>query len=170
MKEFFLSLNGLDIALIIALLLGLIAGTRNGLGVMISRVLALIGSMLAVLYYYEILGKWLADNTFLPVKTTQIVVFVSLFFFTWMILNMILTIISRFMEVKFSKGIDRFGGLVLGGVWVYIFCGFILYGLIIFRAPFFNSQWLDGSYIAPSAVNISFLTRDAMLEKRLPGF
>ncbi len=153
MDKFLFGLNIIDIIFIVCMTLGLFIGARRGLAVMISKVIALIGSVLISLRFYVVSAAWISKNTFLPTKTAEVSMLVILYLLSWALLNLVLKIIHKFMEVNFSNGISRFGGFLLGGAWFYFFLSFVMYVLLLFQAPFLQFAWVEQSFVAPSAVN-----------------
>jgi uncharacterized membrane protein required for colicin V production len=162
MKQFISTLNGLDIAFIVLITIGFIFGVRKGLAVMFSRTLALLGSMIAIFYYFKPVAAWVSENTSMPTKTTEVVLFIGIGIVAWGVLSLVFKIIGKFMEVKFSEGVSRVGGFILGGFWFYLFTGFVIYALLIFQVPAFKSQWVSESYAAPSAVKVSLMIREVI--------
>ena len=154
-EKFLETFNGVDIAFCAMIILGFLMGARKGLATMITKTLALFGAILTLLHYYSPAAQWVSEYTFVPRKTTEVILYVLIGMGAWMVLNLIMKIIEKFMEVKFSEGINRLGGLILGGVFFYVFVGFVIYSLLIFHIPFFQPEWASESFAAPSAIQVA---------------
>jgi len=150
MNHIISSLNIVDFVLLGFIGLGLILGAKKGLSTMISKLLSLVVMVLAVLHYYSTAAKWLSSNSPLPERSAEAIVYVVIAIVGWIALDIAFKLIGKVMEVKFSEKLSRFGGLLLGGLWMFLIGGFILFSLMIFKAPFFDPALAKSSYLSPT--------------------
>jgi len=143
------SLNMVDYVLLGLIALGLILGLKKGLSAMVSKLLSLGGTVLTALYYYSPAAKWLSVHSPLPTRSAQALMYFLIAVAGWIAFDIIFKIISKVMEVKFSERLSRLGGLLLGGLWMYLLGGFLLYSFLIFKAPFLDPDLAKSSYLAP---------------------
>ncbi len=143
------SLNVIDFILLGFIGFGLLLGVKKGFSTMISKLLSLAVMVLAVLYYYSTAAEWLSSHSPLPERSAEAVVYVVLVVVGWIVLDIAFKLFSKVMEVKFSEKLSRFGGFLLGGLWMFLIGGFTLYSLLIFKAPFLDPELAKSSYLAP---------------------
>jgi len=154
MSDLLSRLNGVDYTLLFSVGVGLIVGTRKGLAVMIGKILALLGTMMVVLYFYSSLASLISVHSFLPLRTTEVMVFVLLGIVSWLALSILLKLLGKVMEVKFAETLSRLGGFLLGGIWFYGLSSFVLYALLAFQIPFMNIEWMNNSAFADFSIRI----------------
>lgn len=166
MKQILFGLNAIDVVFIIFMTWGLIWGAKCGLSEMFGKIVGLLGTIFTVFYYYETIGAWLSSNSFLPERTALIVAFCFIAVVAWILLGIVLKILGKVMEVKFSDSLARFGGFVLGAGWFYLLGGFLIYAFLTFQAPFLTAEAVSKSYVAPSAVKAPVVLYQTLFKKR----
>ena len=154
MQNIISELHTLDFVLIGLMALGLIIGAKKGLAAMISKCLSLIGTILVVFYYYSQIASWLSESSPLPLRTAEAVVFTVISLAGLIVFNVVLKVLSKVIEVKFSDFLGRLGGFILGAVWIYALAGFVLFALLAFKAPFVKSESVSASYLAQAAIKV----------------
>ena len=157
MKQALLGLNVVDIVFVIFITAGLLIGVRKGLAATFSKLLALVVAILCTLHFYSPAAKWVSGNSFMPTRTTEVILYVLIFVVAWGVINLLLKIINKFMEIKYSDGVSRLGGFLLGAIWFYVFAGFVLYSLLVFQFPYIKTEWVSDSMLAPVTIQIPII-------------
>lgn len=108
------SLNVVDIAALVLVVLGALQGLRRGLSGELARLAGMIAAYLAGLWLHEPVAAWCMARTRLEYGPARALAFALTVLGALALLMLVHAILGRAMKLVIAEGLDRIGGMAAG--------------------------------------------------------
>ena len=160
--------NWYDIVVIAALIYGVVAGGRNGFSGEVIMVLGLSLMVVLALSFYARGGEWLMEISGLTVEMANLVAFISIAVFVYVVTLVIrLTVHRKLKQMKFAAGVENVGGGVAGLLRMLVVMAWLTVVLSLTRSPFLHGQVAHNSRFGAFVVE-QFPAVAAVAKKQFP--
>lgn len=115
MVKYFLGrINWIDILFIIVLIRTTYIGFRKGLGLEIFKFLGMIAALILSFHYFERVGRYITNHSFLPESISNFFAFTTLIIIVIFGFKLIGLLVRSFMKIEFAQPMEKAGGALLG--------------------------------------------------------
>ena len=107
-------INWVDVLAVILLVRMGYIGFRLGLGAELLKLAGLTAGFVAGFRYYQQVGDWLAQRTFLSVEWGSVAALVLIVVVAYLLVSRASRLVEKLVQVNFEKKVNQFGGLLAG--------------------------------------------------------
>jgi len=149
----------LDIIILIIIALFMFAGLRLGLFHTIGSLIGTIVGVFVASRYYEPLAQWSVEIFGKGINISRVVVFVLIFFVLTRAIGVVFLIIGKLVSlllpIPFKSAINRFLGMIFGGVEALLLIGVTIFFIDKFPLSETVMHAVSTSAFAPHALNVA---------------
>ena len=156
------SINWIDITIIIILIIALVQGIRTGLIRSIFNVAGVAAGIFLAMMYYAPLGSFILDYIGLPQIAVEVFSFIVIFSVTAVLVNIVGTIFHAVTGFSLIRVADKVGGSSIGLVIGLTIIGIALILLTSFPVYAEFPDQVEQSYMAPTIINMTTYIYDEL--------
>ena len=153
-SEILKHVNWPDCLIIVLLIRCGYVGLKKGLFGEIFKSIGIIAALVLSLYNCVRLGKYISENSFLPLLYSGLLSFIALLILIVFIFRLVRLVAGRLMKVEFGPRLNGFGGALLGLARGAVIGGIILLGLSWLPIRGICETINQRSYLGPSLIKV----------------
>ena len=147
-RGIFMSINWIDLSIMIIILLNIIIGIYRGI---IRGIINLLGLMVAIflaIFWFKEVGEYINLHTQLSKDIANLLGFVLIFFSIYLIARIIEIILKKIFSLLLISWIDTLGGALFGLIKGLLIVGILLVIITLVPLPVFFKEQLENSFLA----------------------
>lgn len=139
----------IDWIAVIMVLWGMLIGARRGVGCMFARVVEVLVVGFVSLTFYSDLSLYIRGLvSAFPEQISDPIAFVLLSACAWVLTSWLLQSLGKFLKIEFSGSFKSLGGLLGGGIFLFLVLSWFSQFLLFFPFPAVQRPFQkDGSYL-----------------------
>lgn len=149
-------LNWIDVLIIILLVRTTYVGFKKGFLVEIFK---FVGGVLAIFIanrYYVELAKFVSGHSFLTMEASRVLSFIALAFLGYGIIKLLQRLTFLVMKIEVVKGVEKFGGIIVGFLRGIVVSSLILMTLIVMSSSYLTKSVKENSSLGPHVLRFGY--------------
>ncbi len=156
------SINWIDITIVVILIIALVQGIRTGLIRSVFNVAGVAAGIFLAMMYYAPLGSFVLDYISLPQIAVDVFCFIIIFSVTAVLVNLAGTIFNTVTGFSLIRIADKVGGSTIGLAIGITIIGIALILLTSFPVYAEFPDQVEQSYMAPTIINMTTVIYDEL--------
>lgn len=150
--------NWVDIIVIILLIRTCYVGTKSGFSLEIGRAVAIVAGFVVSFYYYNELGQFMSDHSFVPISWSKPLALLLVIVAAILIIKLTTVVLSKIVKLQFAPQVEKIGGGVLGVMRGVFLSSVVLVVLGMLPSSYIEdsvySRSLSGGYIVKVSIGL----------------
>ncbi|MCK4308616.1 MAG: CvpA family protein [Candidatus Atribacteria bacterium] len=143
-----MSINWIDVSIMIIILLNIITGIRRGIIRGIINFVGIIAAIFLAIFWFKEVGEYISLHTTLSREMSNIIGFTLIFLGVYLIARIIEIFLKKVFSLLFISWIDSLGGALFGLVKGSLIVGILLIVITFIPLPVFFKGQLENSFLA----------------------
>ncbi|HDK26669.1 MAG TPA: CvpA family protein [Candidatus Atribacteria bacterium] len=143
-----MSINWVDVSIMIILLLNMITGVRRGIIRGMITFIGIIAAIFLAIFWFKEIGEYISLHTTLSKEISNIIGFAVVFLGVYLTARIIGMFLKKVFSLLFISWIDALGGALFGLFKGSLIVGVILIIVTFIPLPVFISDQLEKSFLA----------------------
>lgn len=146
--EIFMTINWVDISIMIIILLNMIIGIRRGIIRGIINLIGVITAIFLAIFWFKEVGEYISLYSQLSREIADILGFGLIFLGIYLIARIVEIFLKKIFSLLFVSWIDSLGGALFGLAKGSLIVGILLVIITFIPLPVFLKEQLENSFLA----------------------
>jgi len=147
-QKIFMSINWVDISIMIIILLNIITGIRRGIIRGIINFIGIVAAIFLAIFWFKEIGEYISLHTTLSREISNVIGFAIIFLGIYLIARIIEMFLKKVFSLLFISWIDTLGGALFGLFKGSLIVGILLIIITFIPLPVFFTGQLENSFLA----------------------
>ena len=143
-----MTINWIDVSIMIIILLNMIIGIRRGIIRGIINLIGVITAIFLAIFWFKEVGEFISSHSQISGEIANILGFALIFLGIYLIARIIEIFFKKILSLLFVFWIDGLGGAVFGLVKGSLIVGILLVIITFIPLPVFLKEQLENSFLA----------------------
>ena len=143
-----MTINWIDVSIMIIILLNMIIGIRRGIIRGIINLIGVITAIFLAIFWFKEVGEYVSAHSQISGEIANILAFAIIFLGVYLIARIIEIFFKKILSLLFVSWIDGLGGAVFGLIKGSLIVGILLVIITFIPLPVFLKEQLENSFLA----------------------
>lgn len=143
-----MTINWIDVSIMIIILLNMIIGIRRGIIRGIINLIGIIAAIFLAVFWFKEVGEYISSHSQISGEIANILSFALIFLGVYLISRIIELFLKKIFSLLFISWIDGLGGALFGLTKGSLIVGILLVIITFIPLPVFLKEQLESSFLA----------------------
>ena len=143
-----MTINWIDVSIMIIILLNMIIGIRRGIIRGIINLIGVISAIFLAIFWFKEVGEYISSHSQISREIANIISFALIFFGIYLIARILEIFLKKLFSLLFVSWIDGLGGALFGLTKGSLIVGILLVIVTFIPLPVFLKEQLESSFLA----------------------
>ena len=143
-----MTINWIDVSIMIIILLNMIIGIRRGIIRGIINLIGVITAIFLAIFWFKEVGEYISSHSQISGEIANILGFTIIFLGVYLIARIIEIFLKKILSLLFVSWIDGLGGALFGLIKGSLIVGILLVVITFIPLPVFLKEQLENSFLA----------------------